>query len=305
MRTGTVLSLLVVWLPAGCGSTAYQYLQEASPDSCVSALSGPHFAPPALLSADDVAAVTPYSDLTQAQVAARHRDVELSCYWRLDSFNWPEYWDEEPEGSRILEETGATHALGFSALLADRSVRLGAEFMIGEVDYDGQTMAGIPLTTETEYRGFELGCRYQWDLNSRFWDDLYLGLGGNMRWWSRDIKSTSMATGYIEKWFVMCVEFGIVVGHTMRAEDRFFFEAFLHLPLATAEDIDAFGEEIEPDGEFRLPAELKIGYGWANGLALSFRLRRMGFDRSAFTDTGSSQPASTMRRVGLEVEYRF
>lgn len=299
MRVGPVLSLLVVWLLTGCGSTAY--LQQASPDSCVSAF-------PELLSERDAAAVTPCSDLTHAQVAARHRDVELSCHWRLDSFNWSEYRYEEPEGSRILEETGPTHAFGVSALLADRSVRLGAEFMIGEVDYEGQTWAGTPLTTEAEYRGIELGYRHQWELYSRFWDNLYLSCGASMRWWSRDLKSTSMATGYVEKWFVMTVEFGVVVGHSMRAEDRFFFEAFLHLPLATAEDIDAFSAEIEPDGEFRLPAELKVGYAWESGLALSLRLRRMGFDRSAPTDSSVGpvlQPASTMRRIGLEVEYRF
>jgi hypothetical protein len=301
MRAGILLSLQLALLLTGCGSTAYQHLQDASPDGCVSAFPKP-------LSADDEAAVTPYAELTRAQAAARYRDVELSWYWRLERFHWSEYRYEEPEGSRLLEETGPTHALGFSALLADRSVRLGAEFMIGEVDYDGQTWGGTPLTTETEYRGIELAYTHQWDLYSRFWDNLYLSCGGSMRWWSRDLKSTSMATGYVEQWFVMTVDFGIVVGHTMRAEDRFFFEAFTHLPLATAEHISAFSADIEPDGKFRLPAELKVGYGWVNGLALSFRLRRMGFDRSASTDSSVGpvlQPASTMTRVGLEVEYRF
>ncbi len=301
MRVGTVLSLLIASLLTGCGRSAYQYLQEASPDSCVSAF-------PALFSADDAAAVTPYSELTHAQAAAGYRDVELSCYWRLDWFHWSEYRYEEPEGSRILEETGPMDAFGVSALLADRSVRLGAEFMIGEVDYDGQTMSGIPHTTETEYRGIELGYRHQWELYSRFWDELYLSCGGSMRWWSRDLKSTPGVMGYIERWFVATVELGIVVGHTVRAEDRFFFEVFMHLPLATAEHIGKFSADIEPDGEFRLPAELKVGYGWVNGLALSFRLRRMGFDRSAPTDSSVGsvlQPASTMTRVGLQVEYRF
>lgn len=310
MRTGTVLWLLVVWLPAGCGSTAYQYLREASPDSCVSALSGPRSACPALLSADDVAAVTPYSDLIQAQVAARHRDVELRCYWRLDRFNWSEYWRKEPEGSRILEETGATHALGVSALLADRSVRLGAELMIGDVDYDGQTWAGTPLRTETEYLGLEADFTYRWELDSRFWDDLHLAVGGNMRSWSRDLKPTSVTVGAVEEWLVMSVEFGVVAGHTTRRGGRFFWEAFLHWPLFTNEDAEILGTtaELEPDGKFRLPAELKVGYGWENGLALSFRLRRMGFDRSELTGTWLGpvyQPASTMTRVGLEVEYSF
>ncbi|MHC4201766.1 MAG: hypothetical protein ACYSU0_17400, partial [Planctomycetota bacterium] len=181
--------------------------------------------------------------------------MELSCYWRLDWFHWAEHRYEEPEGSHLLDETGPTHALGFSALLADRSVRLGAEFMIGEVDYDGQTWGGVPVTTETEYRGIELDYRHQWDLRPRFWDELYLSCGGSLRWWSRDLKSIPGVMGYVERWLVVTVEFGIVVGHTIRAEDRFFFEAFMHLPLATAEHVDAFSAEIEPDGEFRLPAE--------------------------------------------------
>lgn len=230
------------------------------------------------------------------------------CEYRLERFHWSEYAGEEPGGGSLLDETGVTHAFGYSVLFADLDMRLSTELLIGEVDYDGQTMAGVPVATRTEYRGIEFDAMWLKELPSSYWDEFHLLVGGTMMTWSRDIKSTPVAQGYVEDWFAMGAAIGVAATRDMRAGGNVFFEALAYLPLLAQENIDLVSAEIEPDGRLSIFSDLSIGYGWDNGVSLAFRLKGLSFDRSPLADSIVGpvyQPASRMTRVGLEVAYRF
>lgn len=208
--------------------------------------------------------------------------------YRLERFHWAEYPGDEPGGGTLLDETGATHAFGYSVRFRDFNVRLSTELLIGDVDYDGQTMAGVPVTTETMYSGLEFDAVWLKEMRFRYWDEFCFLVGGTTRSWSRDIKSTSSAMGYVEDWFVLGASFGISAVRRTPAGGDFFFEVQGYLPLLADEEIE--GVELDPDGRFSLLSELKAGYAWENGVSVAFRLRRLGFDVSP---RSSSRQASS------------
>ena len=228
--------------------------------------------------------------------------------YRLERFHWAEYAGSEPGGGTLLDETGATHAFGYSVLFTDLDLRLSAELLIGDVDYDGQTMAGVPVSTETDYAGLEFNALWMREMSFRYWDEFHFLVGGTTRSWSIDINSAPAAMGYVEDWFVLGATFGISAVREVAAGGDFFLEVLGYLPLLADEEIGVVGADIDPDGRLALLSELKTGFAWRNGVSVAFRLRRTGFDQSPLASSVIGpvyQPASTMTRVGVQVEYRF
>ncbi len=117
-------------------------------------------------------------------------------------------YEETDEGRRLNREFGV-----MPGLVGEIEGRYGpwfgalrGTFFAAEVDYDGQTNLGTPLTTVTFENiaegGFRAGRRF--NPAPRHGLEAYLGAG--LRWWSRDIRSTPIASGVIEvyRWpFVM------------------------------------------------------------------------------------------------------
>ena len=58
-------------------------------------------------------------------------------------------WTEEIGGEQLLEESGSLPGIGYLADGHDKRVRV--EFLLGEVDYDGQTQDGTPAKSKTNY----------------------------------------------------------------------------------------------------------------------------------------------------------
>jgi len=193
MRVLSLLPLLAMPLVVGCGSLSMLPLSGVT----------------ALLSATHPE--------TLRKSGRSVSQLERKAEYRLERFHWAEYSGNEPGGGTLLDETGATHSFGYSVLFTDLDLRLSAELLIGDVDYDGQTMTGIPFSTETDYRALEFDAVWQREMRFRYWDEFYFLVGGTTRSWSRDINSTPAVMGYVEDWFV-CP--GSDVRHLRCARDR-------------------------------------------------------------------------------------
>ena len=117
-------------------------------------------------------------------------------------------YEETDGGRRVNRESGAMPGVigEIKGIYAPWFGTLRGSFFAADVDYDGQTNLGTPLTTVT-YEAIaegELRAGRRFILAPRHELEAYLGAG--LRWWSRDIRSTAIASGVIEiyRWpFVM------------------------------------------------------------------------------------------------------
>jgi hypothetical protein len=119
-------------------------------------------------------------------------------FFREEYFTWREY----DGGRRLLEETGPRQVLGVDRVFNREDITFAPsfEFMFGTVDYDGHTQDGTPATTDVEYRGFTLagdgGKIFRFSSGGTLEPHLSLAWES----WRRDIKSSGIAIGYVEKW---------------------------------------------------------------------------------------------------------
>ncbi len=119
-------------------------------------------------------------------------------------------WEEYESGQRLLRERG--FLLSGGVRFTRGMFKGGVEVYGGTLVYDGQTQAGEPVKTDTEYRGVSL------------WAGLRRETGGTMRLagellyhpelWVRDIKSTEKAIGYSETWFFDTLDVGLELIHS-------------------------------------------------------------------------------------------
>jgi hypothetical protein len=106
--------------------------------------------------------------------------------------------ERDDSGGRLVEETGPLLRLGLDAgwrLDNGGAVQAAAGVAAGTLDYEGQTQAGTPLTTDTGHRDldFSLGWR---PLPAAAWGEGWLVLRVAQQ--RRQIASTSMARGLRE-----------------------------------------------------------------------------------------------------------
>ncbi len=131
--------------------------------------------------------------------------TSLFVYALGQDFQWKEY----DAGTLLLTESGDFYGGGALATFekGKRVYRLRGEYFQGEVDYDGGTWAGTPVTTKVNYYGVLLegdaGIKFGggWASVEPFW-----GLG--LRWWRRDLENSSAGYGYLEKWHSVYVKAG-------------------------------------------------------------------------------------------------
>lgn len=192
---------------------------------------------------------------------------EYDLYFIAESFTWKEFLD----GSRLLKESGPLYGLAFTAkgggdISKPLTFRFKGEGFLGTVDYDGQTQAGTPVTTDTDYIGFKTELDGGWKFfvgenGSSF--EPFIGLGG--RWWKRDIQSTSSAIGVEENWSSYYGRLGIRGENVNSKNLNLFLELAAILPFKNENEVDlsTFGlgqVTVEPGNETSFCAEVGIKF---------------------------------------------
>jgi hypothetical protein len=232
--------------------------------------------------------------------------TETDIYLKIENFTWKEFDDS---GTQLLEESGPIFGLGFSVksdyTTSALFVKGKGEIFGGSVDYDGQTQAGSPVKTDTDYIGFkgegDLGLKYVVAEKSSL--EPFVGLG--FRWWLRDIKSTSTVIGYEETWRSFYARLGVRGNMVFSDKMEAFAEGGLKLPIYTENEIDFFNVTLEPGNEASAFAE--IGLKWTKFKASLF-YEGMRFSKSDLVVSGAFiywQPESKADIYGLSVGWVF
>lgn len=195
-----------------------------------------------------------------SQASAATREWEFS--FGIENFRWREF----DNGAQALEESGFRYGLGFGVefpVSADGQAVLSAvgKLYFGTVNYDGQTInlstgARTPATSETNYDGLlveaSVARRYPQGPGKAF--EVFSTAGIDA--WTREIKSTSAASGYAEDWSVIYA----AVGAGWRAP-TYSARAGVKLPVLVDETVDFWSAELKPEGKvslfLRLSAKLR------------------------------------------------
>jgi hypothetical protein len=232
---------------------------------------------------------------------------EFDVYLKAESFTWKEFNDS---GARLLKESGPIYGVGLSVKSDDiyklLTLKAKGELFGGSVDYDGQTQAGTPVKTDTDYLGFKIETDGGWKfiLKEKSSLEPFAGLG--FRWWIRDLKSTSSAIGYEEKWWSFYARLGIHGDHIFSNQLKAFVNAGVKLPIHNENkaDLRVIGLStvtLEPGKEASVFAEL--GLKWKM-LKASVFYEDMRFSKSDIVRIGSAQvwqPESKADIFGLNV----
>lgn len=235
--------------------------------------------------------------------------TETDIYLKIESFTWKEY----DSGSQLLKESGPIYGLGVSAksdIAKSLTLKAKGELFGGSIDYDGQTQAGTPVKTDTDYFGFKGEVDGGWKIiekeESSF--EPFVGLG--VRRWTRDIQSTGSVIGYEETWTSIYARLGIRGDHTYPNKLKVFAEAAVKLPIDNENEIDwsSFGVgdvTVEPGNKASFFAE--AGLKWKKFKSSIF-YEGMRFSKSDIvTVSGISiyQPESEADIFGANVGMSF
>ncbi|NOZ25966.1 MAG: autotransporter outer membrane beta-barrel domain-containing protein [Nitrospirae bacterium] len=166
------------------------------------------------------------------------RAADSDIYLKIESFTWTEYDDQ---GTRLLKESGPIYTIG-SSVRSDLSGALflgvNAELFGGTVGYDGQTQAGVPVETDTDYTGFVAEGDLGWKVHLRGKATLEPFAGLGYRWWRRDIKDTVSAIGYEETWWSLYARLGAQGEYAYTEKVTVFGKAGLKIPVITENEVD-------------------------------------------------------------------
>ncbi|MBI4848624.1 MAG: outer membrane beta-barrel protein [Nitrospirae bacterium] len=168
---------------------------------------------------------------------AASAENEYDVYLKGESFTWKEF---DNGGDQLLKESGPIYGVGGLAKLDIKSLtlKIRGELFGGRIDYDGQTQEGTPVQTDVDYLGVKIegNIGYKFNLTERFSVEPFAGPG--YRYWERDIKSTSLATGYLEKWSSVYVQAGIHSDIAFYGLGKVFVEGGIKFPVHNENEAD-------------------------------------------------------------------
>lgn len=241
-------------------------------------------------------------------LAANKEDV-WDIYLKVESFTWKEFNDN---GTQLLKESGPIYGLGGTAksdVAKSVTLKFKGELFGGSIDYDGQTQAGTPVKTDTDYSGFKMEGDVGWKFMVAEKSSLEPFAGLGYRWWLRDLQSTSNAIGYEERWWSFYARLGIRGDHTFSTQLKAFAEAGVKLPMHTENeaDLSVIGLStvtLEPGNEASVFAE--IGFKWTM-LKASVFYEGMRFSKSGLDNVYNAfyQPESKADIFGVNVGVAF
>ena len=133
--------------------------------------------------------------------------ADLSIAGELMYFD---YEETDLDGSTLNTETGFIPGVSVAVSSPHRRIIHSLEFSLysGDVNYDGQTQAGVPHQTTTEQTIYRLQYRFSGSLESTD-ADLY----GKIYWqqWDRDIQPNAGVFGLFERYRWWSIEAGVEV----------------------------------------------------------------------------------------------
>lgn len=225
------------------------------------------------------------------------------------------YWDEYENG-KLLEENGYLFNVGFQGDNLGKIDRgyvyqftLG--YSVGTVDYDGQTQAGIPVKTETDYEDWRIEYLGGWRFigGEKLYLDLMAGIGFNS--WNRNINDGTAADGspvfgYDEQY---TISYARLNGGVNFINSGWFHHLMLGLkyPLTTEEEIDLLDITLEPEPKVSTSIE------WRSDRLDQFGLPKYGFslyrEETLFGESPVVgiwyQPESNKIETGIRVHWYF
>jgi hypothetical protein len=213
-------------------------------------------------------------------------------YVQMQDYLWKEF---DADGSKLLEESGFLYAIVLEGESWRNHVGMGGKIQVfwGGVDYDGSTMSGTSVVSQTDYFGADIegNVRGRIDLGEAACLKPFVGVG--VRMWRREIGDTATACGYPETWTVFDGRAGLQAEWYFAESSRLYAKGGCRLPLAAREEVDwsEFGMStvsLEPKQQITPFAE--IGVQWKNFMLGGF-YESLEFDKSdSVTETYVSWP---------------
>lgn len=182
-------------------------------------------------------------------------DAQFSLGAGLQSYSW--YEVNSTTNARLLEEEGLRYTGHLAYDNYDRAdagllIGLDVNGHLGEVDYRGRTLAGVPLNTTTAYLGVNtkmtLGRRALDFWRGYSWD--WLG-GLGFDYWEREIEDgvdamSNPVTGYVETYSALYAHAGVGLFRRAGQWSRYLQAGFKY-PLEVDEKVGApFNMRLEP-----------------------------------------------------------
>jgi hypothetical protein len=218
------------------------------------------------------------------------------------------YWQEDVGGAKILDESGFRYGLELSyKQRQDEGWLWAARFKVyyGSIDYDGQTDAGTPVKTTSEYWGGlgELRYGYRWNPDEQLNVDLMGGIG--LEDWYRTLNGSG---GYSENWLPIYLKAGVDFSSDTPG---WFGSLGLKVPVYTIEtaDLSDFGGgTVTLHPEPRPSSYAEAGYQFTRHVSLAAYLDSYWFGQSPSVNAGLYQvyqPESFSFQAGLKLGWTF
>lgn len=215
----------------------------------------------------------------------------------LELYLSPRYmvWEEFYQGSKLLREDGWILGLGLKH--EGRYIRTGAELYGGRLTYDGQTQAGDPVKTKTDYAGLQIYLGPQIDITEL----LNVGLSYRLEVWKRNIRSTSYAIGYSEDWFYHSLDPNITL-----EVSNFYLYSLYRFVLGARMQANVYGvPQLEPKRD----TAYEVGAGFKRGrFSLGLYYSYLKFRQSDVKRAGTYyvlQPTSVRELYGIRFGIEF
>lgn len=198
-------------------------------------------------------------------------EVKFSLGGGIESFEWKEF----AGGSTLLTESGLRYTAG---IRLDQAFERGLVYSVqgevyeGTVDYEGQTLSGIPVLSQTKYDGWRaegaVGWRQAFDPHrpddlSRHFAEIRAVIGLDR--WDRDIRDSTTvlgtpAYGYVEEYEMVYAKFA-VAWHSRAARLEQRLELGIKRPLDVTENVPEFQVELDPKPADTLYVAYQVGSG--------------------------------------------
>ena len=240
--------------------------------------------------------------------------VELSASAGLLYFDYQEF---DTDGSSLNHETGIIPGLS----LAAHEKAFGFEHTIaltawqGRVDYQGQTQAGIPHTTNTDESIYKAHYRFDWQPENSMG-----GLYGKVSWqnWDRDIRPANGVSGLFERYQWWTLEAGLHADLYQADKHNIFVEFGVLATTNGTVKIDLSNSGYgEPTLDLGDGTGLAVRAGWSrllnknNSWSILFDYTRWDFGRSnsqSLSDGINSiiitEPESLSKQASLRFIYQ-
>jgi len=223
----------------------------------------------------------------------------------------------DTQGNRLVHESDPLYGIDVEFGLRRRQteIKLGAAYYAGDVDYEGQTQAGVPVNSSTDERIVDLSIAAVY--RPSFVPAISVYGGPGFRYWRRDIQPVGTATGLDESYRWWKLQAGMSIAWT-RAKNHWMLDGRVTRALSPRVNVD-LSDRFDS-------AELNLGdrWGWRVGgrwmrvlsprleatLDLSYEVQRLGnSDAETLKRNGAPvgsiyQPRIEMKNFGILIGLR-